>query len=65
MRTGKFTPKQMVHIVRQGESSVPIGESPLGAFENGSRVSEPLQPLVMRRWGGSPGVWFGGSSGGS
>jgi len=26
MRTSKFTPEQMVHIVRQGDSGVPIGE---------------------------------------
>jgi putative transposase len=26
MRTSKFTPEQMVHIIRQGESGVPIGE---------------------------------------
>ena len=26
MRTSKFTPKQMVHILRQGESGVPIAE---------------------------------------
>ena len=25
-RTSKFTPEQMVHILRQGESGVPIGE---------------------------------------
>ena len=26
MRTSKFTPEQMVHILRQGDSGVPIGE---------------------------------------
>ena len=26
MRTSKFTPEHMVHILRQGESGVPIGE---------------------------------------
>jgi len=26
MRTSKFTPEQMVHIFRQGESGVPIVE---------------------------------------
>ena len=26
MRTSKFTPEQMAHILRQGESGVPIGE---------------------------------------
>jgi putative transposase len=26
MRTSKFTPEQMVHIVRQGDSGVTIGE---------------------------------------
>jgi putative transposase len=26
MRTSEFTPEQMVHIVHQGNSSVPIGE---------------------------------------
>jgi dihydrofolate reductase len=38
MRTSKFTPEQMVHILRQGDSGVPVVE-PTGGFKFGGWVA--------------------------